>query len=73
MDEHGRLVDDPPVRAGWYRVVWVCDLPKAEAPTASDAAESALAEQMDAGTHAANPFYVIDGDTGAVSEHDLAR
>lgn len=72
MAEYRHVVDDPPLRLGWYRVVWVCDLPKADAPTPAEAAAAAFAEQMDAAALVANPFYVLDGDTGAVSEHDLA-
>lgn len=73
MADYRHVVDDPPVRPGWYRVLWVCDLPKADAATPREAAAAALDEQMEAASLVANPFYVIDGDTGLLSEHDLAQ
>lgn len=58
-------------RPGWYRVVWTCDVDKVEAASPEEAARIALEMQCSADQMLANPFTVVDGDTGGTRELDL--
>lgn len=67
--------DPDVVRPGYYRVTWMVDLPRDEFTTPREAAEAA--RHLAAGgcpdcDGVVNVYLVVDGETGAVTEHDLA-